>query len=381
MGIADGRANSFDDRLHRLSEQSGILSAYGYSLVESQFLYLAVSHSGFFTRRQFLRFTGKTKGWAVHRFTQKLLTRGHATVTPLLHKTFLFHLCSRQMYDDLERTDLRIRSTCSDDFILARLLTLDFVIAHPGLNYLETAAEKLAFFTEKMGFPMQILPGKVYAGISSLERKKRYFTDRCPIYLESENLSPGPQQRPVFVYCDPYAKSLDAFKTHLRRYEDLLYRLTDFRFVYASPYPKKLDRAKAMFDRFIRLQERLDLAELVRYFRVRWLWDEWKHTELTREDRDRVRAGDKRFCGEPFASAYRKWCQEPMGEAELRTFLGPSALIQNYHFETHLLPERHSIFRYETVRAVRAKSGTIAKTRWSADRSAFSSTADEWDHL
>lgn len=285
------------------------------------------------------------------------------------------------MYDDLERTDLRIRSTCSDDFILARLLTLDFVIAHPGLNYLETAAEKLAFFTEKMGFPMQILPGKVYAGISSLERKKRYFTDRCPIYLESENLSPGPQQRPVFVYCDPYAKSLDAFKTHLKRYEDLLYRLPDFRFVYASPYPKKLDRAKAMFDRFIRLQERLDLAELVRYFRVRWLWDEWKHTELTREDRDRVRAGDKRFCGEPFASAYRKWCQEPMGEAELRTFLGPSALIQNYHFETYLLPERHSIFRYETVRAVRAKSGTIAKTRWSADRSAFSSTADEWDHL
>lgn len=252
-------------------ESIAILCSFGYSDVEARFLNLVVTHSGYFTRQQFLRFTGKTKGWAVHRFTQKLLTRGHAKVTPLLHKTYLLRLCSRQIYDELERPDLRIRSTCSDEFILARLFSLDFVIAHPTLNYLETSAEKTAFFTEKMGFPMQILPGKVYAGIPSLQRKKRYFTDRFPIYLDSENLSLGALPRPVFVYCDPYAKSLDAFKTHLKRYEDLLYRLPDFRFVYASPYPKKLVRAKAMFDGFMRLQERLDLAELVRYFRVRWL--------------------------------------------------------------------------------------------------------------
>lgn len=362
-------------------ERTRSLSDLGYSELEARFLYLVVTHSGYFTRQQFLKFSGKSKGWAVHRFTQKLLARGHAKVTPLLHGTYLFRLCSRQIYEDLERPDLRIRSTCSDEFILTRLLALDFVIAHPILNYLETSAEKLTFFAEKMAFPMQILPGKVYAGIPSLQRKKRHFTDRLPIYLDSENLPPGALPRPVFVYCDPYPKSLDAFKTHLERYEDLLYRLPDFRFIYASPYPKKLDRAKAMFDRVMRLQERLDLAELVRYFRVRWLWDEWKHTELTREDRDRVRAGDKRFCGEPFTSAYRKWCQEPIGETELRTFLGPAALIQSYRFETYLLPERHGIFRYETVRVVRTKSGTIAKTQWSADRSAFGSTADEWDYL
>lgn len=107
------------------SERIAALSSYGYSETEAGFLYLVIPHSGYFTRQQFLRFTGKTKGWAVHHFTQKLLARGHAKVTPLLHRTYLFRLCSRQMYDDLERPDLRIRSICSDEFILARLLTRD----------------------------------------------------------------------------------------------------------------------------------------------------------------------------------------------------------------------------------------------------------------
>lgn len=93
-------------------------------------------------------------------------------------------LCSRQIHDDLERPNLRIRSPCSDDFILARLLTLDFVMAHKAANYLETSSEKLDFFMQKMGLPTTILPGKVYAGIPSLQRKMRYFTDRLPIFLE-----------------------------------------------------------------------------------------------------------------------------------------------------------------------------------------------------
>lgn len=114
------------DEPNAVSDAVSSLSIFGYSELEARFLYLGVTHSGYFTRQQFLRFTGKSKGWAVHRFTQKLLTRGHAKVTLLLNKTFLFRLCSRQMYDDLERPDLRIRSTCSEDFILARLLTLDF---------------------------------------------------------------------------------------------------------------------------------------------------------------------------------------------------------------------------------------------------------------
>lgn len=350
-----------------------LLRTFGYTEQEASFLYLVITYSGFFTRQQFLRFTGKTKGWAVHRFTEKLLAREQATCMKLGGGVYLFQLKCREMYDALDKPNLRIRSAFSDDFIRARLFTLDFVMAHPSLRYLETSAGKLAFFSEKAGLPTEILPGKTYAGIHFKGCQTLYFTDRQPIFLETGSTSQSDVLRPVFVYCDAYERSLDAFKTYLKRYGDLLYRLADFRFVYASPHAKKLPRAVAMFDRFMRSHERVDLSELIRYFRVQWSWDNQKWAELTREDRDRIRAGMKKFCGEPFASAYAKWCREPLGNAELRTLLGPFAMIQNYSFDTHLLRERYAIFGYEREHQSGTKGGTIAKTRWSADRSVFRS--------
>ena len=350
-----------------------IVRAFGYTEQEACFLYLVITYSAFFTRCQFLRFAGKTKGWAVHRLTEKLLARGHASFMKLGGGVYLFQLKCREMYDALDKPNLRVRSAFSDDFIRARLFTLDFVMAHSGLNYLETSAQKVEFFSQTMVLPAKILPGKTYAGIHFREHQTLYFTDRQPIFVESTTASDPNTVRPVFVYCDAYERSLDAFKTHLKRYCDLLYRLADFRFVYASPHLKKLPRAEAMFDRFMRSHERVNLSELICYFRVQWSWDNHKHAELTREDRDRIRAGMKRFCGEPFVSAYAKWCQEPLGNEELQSMLGPFALSQNYSFEPYLLPERYAIFGYEREHQSGTKGGTIAKTRWSADRSVFRS--------
>lgn len=165
---------------HICQDSIETLRALGYTEQEAIFLYVAITYSGFFTRQQFLRFTGKTKGWAVHRFTEKLLAREHATFMKLGGGVYLFHLKCREMYDALDKPNLRVRSAFSDDFIRARLFTLDFVMAHPSLHYLETSAEKLAFFSEKNGLPTKILPGKTYAGIHFQGHQTLYFTDRQP---------------------------------------------------------------------------------------------------------------------------------------------------------------------------------------------------------
>ena len=62
----------------------------GYNNQEARFLYLAATHSGYFTRHQFLSFTHQTKGRLVHRFTTKLLTQHHAQATQYGHKTYVF---------------------------------------------------------------------------------------------------------------------------------------------------------------------------------------------------------------------------------------------------------------------------------------------------
>jgi len=291
----------------------------------------------------------------------------------------LFRLCSRQIYDELDWSSLRIRSTCSEEFIRARLLTLDFVMAHPAANYLQTSSEKQAFFTEKMGLPTTILPGKVYSGIPSLECKLRYFTDRFPIFLESQDAAQSGLQSPVFVYCDAYEKGLDAFKTHLQRYQPLFKRLARFRYMYASPQPRRFARARRLFDSLMPKHTQVDTRELLYYFRIARLWEIGETAELTRQDREFLRAGDQKFRCEPFTSIYRKWFWHEFGETELRTLLGSVAPPQNYSFDTYYLPESYGIFRHQSMAPSRTMHRTIQETRWSADGSVFDSVDEGWE--
>src|SRR6266567_648035 len=58
-------------------EHLAALSDLGYNEQESRFLYLVATHSGYFTLRQFLDYTGTSKGWNVHQFTSKSIRLGH----------------------------------------------------------------------------------------------------------------------------------------------------------------------------------------------------------------------------------------------------------------------------------------------------------------
>ena len=66
-------------------EHLAALIDLGYNEQESRFLYLVATHSGYFTLRQFLDYTGTSKGWNVHQFTSK--ASGWATFGPPLADT------------------------------------------------------------------------------------------------------------------------------------------------------------------------------------------------------------------------------------------------------------------------------------------------------
>ena len=106
----------------------------------------------------------------------------------------------------------------SNELIPTRLLILDFVLAHPGLEYLETEAEKVAYFRE-LGVPEALIPGRVYKGIDPNSTTKRCFVDRFPVFFSAESDCPPGELTPTFVYCDSANRGLFHYITHLRHYE------------------------------------------------------------------------------------------------------------------------------------------------------------------
>jgi hypothetical protein len=251
-----------------------------------------------------LRFTGQTKGCLVHRFTGKLLTQNHVKATQYGHKTYLFKLTSRRIYELIGKPNLRDHRAHTADFIRIRLLILDFVLTHPEHRYLETEAEKLRFFREQTAAQ----PGVLWqpSGPEGLDLPlKRYCKERFPVFVSPDNTSCPTGAAPTFVYLDPANHGRYWFTSYLDRHRNFLRRLPKFSLVYASPSHWNLDRASQIFVSVLRTEDRPDPQHLTRYFQIRRHWETGKHSCLTRADRDLLRDGDKRYRIEPFESAYQ----------------------------------------------------------------------------
>jgi hypothetical protein len=341
-------------------EHLAALIDLGYNEQESRFLYLVATHSGYFTLRQFLDYTGTAKGWKVHQFTSKSLRLGHVRAATCGYRTSVFNLYSRKVYGALDRDNLRNRRRLSAELIRTRLLILDFVLAHPGLEYLETEAEKVAYFRD-LAVPEALIPGRVYKGIDPNSTTKRCFVDRFPVFLSAESDYPPGELTPTFVYCDSASRGLFHYITHLRSYEHFLRRLSGFDFVYAAPSPVKFHRAEQFFRSTFEETSAANVRSIARYFRVRRLWDENKHSLLTRADRDLLRSGNQRYRDEFSESVYRKWAAGGTEEQALEALLGVHQATPKWGFRTHLLPRDYDIFG--------SQSGMDRRTAGSKDRS------------
>src|SRR5947208_10668503 len=209
------------------------LSSLGYTEDEARFLYVVATHSGYFSMRQFLQFTGTKSGDKSMTFSQKLLAKGHATARSFLRNGLVYHLFSRILYRAIDRENLR-----------TRLVALDFVLTHLQYEYLETEDDKLNYFCQRLDIPKELLPRKRYSGAIHNRTTERYFVDKFPMFLSSNSFSP-----PVvtFTFVDPGLGILDSFKTHLLAYGSLFEALPEVRLVYISPRPTQFETARKAF--------------------------------------------------------------------------------------------------------------------------------------
>lgn len=355
------------------AEYLAAIQGYGYTRTETEFLYLVATHSGYFTQGQFLRFARVEKGGAASRFTEKLLRFRHGRATRYGYHTLIYNLYSRLIYGIIGKDNLRNRRRLSNDLIRTRLLVLDFVLGHLEHQYLETEADKLAYFHRKLRIPLPTLPGRIYEGIQSNSHTKRFFVDRFPVFIPCGPESLFLPLTPTFVYCDTTEHGLLRYISHLRTYQELLSQLTTFNFVYAAATDAKFKRAGKFFSRLFTSDSSSDPDRLIRYFRIRQLWEDHKTSSLTRPDRQLLRDGDRRFRGQLFQDAYRLWTAGKLSETELASVVRKAKTDECRLFFTCLLPDDYDIFERFSENYPANHAGTISQNRSSRVSSSPSS--------
>ncbi len=187
----------------------------GYTSRQAQFLVLVALHSGYFLRGQYVAFTGTPHGQAAVRFLAQCVAREHVRTLPYGRQGHLYHLYSRPLYATLGEEDNRNRRPAEWDVVIRKLMTLDFVIAEPTVQFLATEEEKVALLRER-SIPSVVWPQRTHAPRRRDGRTTtRYFVDKMPWYQKGED------ERIWIAYVDA-ERTLQGFETFLDQYRALL---------------------------------------------------------------------------------------------------------------------------------------------------------------
>ena len=170
------------------------LEPLGWTGQDAEWIALVCLHSGVFTRGQFCDYFN-TDSKAAHRFVKLLMKRRSAVENQ--HFTFSggtrpCRISSNAIYRALGVENIRHRRKASQPVLKRRLLSLDFVLEHPGMNWLPAEPEKVEFF-EKLGLPLRLIPRRIYYGFTG--NQKRYFALKLPLAVDPDTVT--------FVYIDP----------------------------------------------------------------------------------------------------------------------------------------------------------------------------------
>ena len=171
------------------------LEPLGWTGPDAEWIALVCLHSGVFTRAQFCQYFDTTNRVRAQRFVKALIDRKQAVEIewPIMNggaKTC--RISSKAIYRALGVENIRHRRQASNLVVMRRLLSLDFVLEHPGMNWLPAEPEKVEFF-EEIGLPRRLIPRRVYYGVAG--NQKRYFALKLPLAVDPETVT--------FAYVNP----------------------------------------------------------------------------------------------------------------------------------------------------------------------------------
>ena len=180
--------------IEHLRGRERALEPLGWTGREAEWIALVCLHSGVFTRAQFCHYFDVDRKQAL-RLVRALLERRAAVEGewPLVNgggRTC--RISSKPLYRALGVENIRHRRKAGAPVVMRRLLSLDFVLEHPGMNWLPTEGEKVEFI-EGLGVHSNLIPRRIYYG--AVRAQKRYFALKLPVA--------GGDKTVTFAYVDP----------------------------------------------------------------------------------------------------------------------------------------------------------------------------------
>jgi len=315
------------------------IQSLGYTPEEARFLYIVATHSGYFQPRQYVAANGLAWGKRVQRLTDKLESRGHVTWREYQDMGGVYHLFSKTLYHQIEKTDLRNRRRHSTEYIRMRLLLLDFILENPQHEYFESETDKLAYFCTERGIPKDVLPVKRYEAASGAPPTLRYFIDKFPLFLDpSAGLS-----SPVVSLCyvDPGQASLAGFAHHLQNYAGLFSCLGDFSFLYIADSAANFHKAGECFRSLVSSRTGKDLVqEVSAYFERRRVWELKQYAQLSAQDVESLQSAKERFSSQELDRLYASWSSGEVDGSAMRRTLARKYSDVKIEFRTHLISRR-----------------------------------------
>src|SRR5215469_16891813 len=312
------------------------LQALGYTETEARFLYVVATHSGYFTLYQFLTFSRVRWGKRCTKFGLKLEGHRHACWREYAGVGRVYHLFSKPLYAEIGKQNLRNRRRHAREFVLARLVLLDFILENQQHDYLETEQAKVAYFCEQLGLPRQTLPVKAYHGSSRTEPTLRYFIDKYPLFFAASDTSPSPVV--TFSYVDPGYAGIAGFANHLSAYTPLFGSLPCFRFLYIANSAANFKRAEERFSALIQAPFWADVStEVLRYFRLRKAWEMKRYGLFSNDEIGWLNEATRRFDGERFEGFYTSWLSGSSGDEAIRREFAQENPAKKSQFATCLV--------------------------------------------
>ena len=166
----------------------------------ARWLAVTALHSGCFLRSQLQFYSGNNEDnrRSPLRHVRKLKSLNLITETPTDSLGLLARVTNKSVYRLLGADNIRYRRLASPPLMFRRLLSLDYVLAHPNLTWLPTETEKVACF-DRLGIDRSNLPRRVWN--NDTVQTVRLFANKHPIAIDALN------KQTRFVYTDSDEKS------------------------------------------------------------------------------------------------------------------------------------------------------------------------------